>query len=72
MEIGSIQKNALHKLKVELKNYKDYDFIDIRTYYQDDEDKWKPTKKGITIAPEKVGELIELIQKAKKQFKKES
>jgi hypothetical protein len=37
MEIGELQKNSTQKLKVELENYKGYDFIDIRTYYEDEE-----------------------------------
>lgn len=69
MEIGELQKNSTQKLKVELKNYKGHDFIDIRTYYQDDNEKWVPTKKSVTINPDKAQELIGLIQKARGRFK---
>jgi len=70
MEIGELQKNANQKLKVELKNYKGHDFIDIRTYYEDKESgEWKPTKKGVTIDPDKAQELIGLLEKAQKKMK---
>ena len=72
MEIGELQKNANPKLKVELKNYKGHDFIDIRTYYEDKESgEWKPTKKGVTIDPDKAQELIGLIDKAQREMKGE-
>ncbi len=65
--IGEIEKNSSQKIRVSSKNYKGHDFIDIRIFYQDEvEDDYKPTKKGIAIAPDKLEGLIALLRKAQK------
>jgi hypothetical protein len=65
MLIGEIQKNSTEKIQVSTASYKGHNFIDVRVYYEDDNGEWRPTKKGITIAPEKVDDLVNLIKKAK-------
>ena len=65
MLLGEIQKNSTEKIRVSTESYKDHEFIDVRVYYEDDTGEWKPTKKGVTIAPDKVDELVELLRKAK-------
>lgn len=37
-------------------------YIDLRTYYLDDNDEWQPTKKGIRLHAEALPELIEQLQ----------
>ena len=64
MLIGEIQKNSTEKIKVTLSEYKGYEFIDVRVYYEDDSGEWRPTKKGIAIAPDKVKELMDLLTRA--------
>ena len=65
--IGSIQKNALEKIVVANRTFKERNFTDIRIFYQNEigED-YKPTKKGVTIAPDKLEGLIALLKKAQK------
>lgn len=65
MLIGEIQKNTTEKIRVSKESYKGHEFIDVRVYFEDDNGEWRPTKKGIAIAPEKVDDLIKLIKKAK-------
>jgi hypothetical protein len=69
MLVGDIEKSANERLKVSLNNYKGSDFIDIRVYFEADDD-WKPTKKGVTIHPDRLEELIQLLQKAKEEWDK--
>jgi len=38
---------------VSTESYKGRDYLDIRIYYQDNEGEWKPTRKGVTVSPEK-------------------
>jgi hypothetical protein len=40
----------------------------VRIYFENDEGEWKPTKKGITIQPDRVGLFMELIRKAGETF----
>jgi len=63
MLIGEIQKNSTEKIMVSKQAYKGYEFIDVRVYYEDDNGEWRPTKKGIAIAPDKIEELISLLKK---------
>jgi hypothetical protein len=65
MLIGEIQKNSTEKIRVSIESYKGHEFIDVRVYYEDDTGEWRPTKKGIAIAHDKVDELLELLRKAK-------
>ncbi len=70
MLIGEIEKNALEKIRVSNKRYKEHDFTDIRIFYQDEIGAdYKPTKKGIAIAPDKLEGLISLLRKAQKPSK---
>jgi len=38
-------------------------YIDVRTFWLDEDDEWKPSKKGIAIPLELAGEVVEAIQK---------
>ncbi|MFH0813131.1 MAG: transcriptional coactivator p15/PC4 family protein [Pseudomonadota bacterium] len=67
IEIGEIQKNSVSKIKVASREYKGRGFIDIRTFFQNEAGEWEPTKKGIAISPDKVGELIHLLNTAMKK-----
>jgi hypothetical protein len=69
--IGVLEKNSTSKIKVMLREYKGKEFVDIRTYF-DDEGEWKPTKKGVTISPGKVNELVRLLNAAVKNAEQET
>jgi len=58
-----IEKSALERIQIEMKEYKKKKYLDIRTYYRSDEGEWKPTKKGVTIPPEALEDLIEAVNK---------
>ena len=58
-----IQKNDITLVRVEKRTYKDKEFVDIRQYYKDDNDEFKPTPKGVTIPPERLPELIGALEK---------
>jgi len=69
MLLGEIERNKTEKIKVETREYKGKDFLSARIFYHADSGEWLPTKKGITIKPDQVKELIELLQKAPGEFK---
>lgn len=64
MEIGEIPKGK-DKIIVALKEFKGKGYIDIRTYFQNEAGDWIPTKKGITLSPDNLDEMIDLLKKAK-------
>ncbi len=65
-----IEKNALEQIQIEMKEYRKKKYLDIRTYYQSDGE-WKPSKKGVTIHPENLDKLIEIISNVKEEYDKE-
>lgn len=66
--IASFEKNSMEEVRISLTTYKGKNLIDLRVYYQpEDGEEKRPTKKGITISPEKFPELkkaIEALEKA--------
>ncbi len=56
-----ISKNTQEKIRIEKREYKGREFIDIRTYYFDGNE-WKPTQKGVTFRPDQLKEIIEALE----------
>jgi hypothetical protein len=65
MIIGEIERNDTERLRVEVSNYRGKDFVSARIYYLADNGEWLPTKKGITVKPEQVDVLIDLLNQSK-------
>lgn len=65
MIVIDIARNDLEIVRVEKREFKGHEFVDIRIYYQDESGEWKPTKKGVTINPDKIDELVEALKKEK-------
>ena len=65
-EIARINKGK-DELHVAVKTYEGHRFIDIRTYFENRESaELLPTRKGVTISPKKLPELIAALQEAQK------
>ncbi len=63
--ITQIKKNSTEVYRIYEKEYEGYKFIDVRIYYMDkNSNEYKPTKKGISIMPNNVEEIINGILKA--------
>ena len=65
-DIGVIEKSKTEELRIALKEFKGRDYLDIRTFADPyaDEGQRVPTKKGITLAPAKIAELIAVLRRA--------
>ena len=67
--ITQIKKNSSEVYRIYEKEYEVYKFIDVRIYYMDkNSGECKPTKKGISIMPNYVPDIIEGILKAMEQM----
>jgi hypothetical protein len=66
MLIGEIERGETEVLRVSAEEYKGRKYIDVRIYFENDEGEWKPTKKGVTIQPDRVEDFLDLIKKAAK------
>lgn len=59
----AIKKNDTEEIRIEKKEYKGREYIDIRIYFKaEDSDSMIPSKKGITINPNQLGELAKGLQ----------
>jgi len=67
MMIGDLERNATEVVRVSAEEFKGRKYIDIRIYFKDNEGEWRPTKKGVTVQPDKVEELMGLLRKAQEQ-----
>jgi len=64
---ATIEKNKIEELRVTLKGYKGYHYIDARTFtepYANEDPARVPTKKGITLAVTKLPELMSALKQA--------
>ena len=63
--IAQVKKNSREVIRISEKEYEGYKFIDVRIYYMDkNSGEYKPTKKGISIMPNNVEDIINGILKA--------
>ena len=53
-----IEKNSRESIVVSETEYKGSKYVDVRIFYKDTNGSLKPTRKGVSIRPEKVSELL--------------
>jgi len=68
MIIGEIQKTGTDKIIVTLKEFKGKTYVDVRTFFENDEGEMVPTKKGVSLTPDNLDELIRLLTEAKEKL----
>jgi len=69
-EIAKIDKNAQEEIIVQLTEFKGYDLVDLRVWVKSlVGETGTPTKKGLTVKPDLLPELIEALQEAERMFK---
>ncbi len=68
--LGTVDKNSRERIEVRATEYEGRPYIDIRSWWRsNDDDGWKPSKKGVTLRSELVKELIALLKKAENKGK---
>ena len=53
-----IEKNSRESVVVSETEYKGNKYVDVRVFYKDTDGNLKPTRKGVSLRPEKVAELV--------------
>ena len=53
-----IEKNSRERIVVSETEYKGNKYVDVRVFYKDTDGSLKPTRKGVSLRPEKVAELV--------------
>jgi len=60
--VFTIKKTDFKEIRIQKKEYKGFEYIDIRTFYKDKETgEWKYSKQGVTIKPSQIDDLIEAL-----------
>jgi len=69
-EIAKIGKNAEEEIIVQLTNFKGHDLVDLRVWVKSlIGETGKPTKKGLTVKPDLLPELIEALKEADRTYR---
>lgn len=64
--IGSVQRNSQERLQVALSEYRGSPFIDVRIFADlGGGGDLQPTRKGITVRPDRLADLIDTLEDAK-------
>ena len=67
--IATIDRNDRERLQIAVNEYKGKSYLDLRIFYTTDGgDSWRPTQKGVTVAPEGLETLKEAVEEAMKEF----
>ena len=53
-----IEKNSRESIVISETEYKGNKYVDVRVFYKDTDGSLKPTRKGVSLRPEKVAELV--------------
>lgn len=56
-------------IHISLSSYKGKKYLDVRKYYLAGDD-WRPTKKGVTLNYDQIGDFVKLIQDSDSVIKK--
>lgn len=71
MIIGEIQKTGTDRIIVTVKEFKGKTYVDVRNFFENDEGEMVPTKKGVSLTPENLDELIRILGEARKRLPQE-
>ena len=59
-----IEKGMGGRIHVRLSRFQGRDYLDIRNFFQTDDEEWKPTRKGIAIPIELYAELMAALKES--------
>ena len=60
-----LERNPTEQLVIEASEYKGHELVSLRIYFLAEEDKWLPTKKGVTFRRDQLEEVIGYLQQIK-------
>jgi hypothetical protein len=70
MQICEIEKNMKERIRVSIEEYRGSTFVDLRVYWEDEQGEWRPSKKGIALNGDCIDQVIEALQKARKELER--
>jgi len=68
--IKDIEKNKREIIRIEISEYNNKEYINIRVWYKDDDSgEYKPTQKGVAVRLDKYNELMEGLNQVSEYIK---
>ena len=67
-QIIEIKKNKTNYVQIELREYEGHKYVDVREFYDAEDGKRLPTKKGITFSPKVLEQVIDGLTMLKDQI----
>ncbi len=61
MSVIAIQKSKKSEIRVSLGEFRGQERVDVRTFYRNDDGEFTPSRQGISLPVERVGELIDAL-----------
>lgn len=68
MAVEDMIKNSMEVIRFQITEYRGKPYADVRVFYRDVDDKYKPSKKGLTISPEIWLEFVQRIEELSEQM----
>jgi len=66
--VGKIAKNSKHRILVTIEDHKGTKMIDLRVYQIINDGELSPTPEGISLVPESLNAVVELLKDAQKKL----
>lgn len=66
--VAEFAKNALETVRISISEFRGKTYGDIRVYYRDDDGELKPSRKGLTLAPDLIPDLRAAVVDLEKAF----
>ena len=64
-----IERNQTERIIIEDSEFKGHQLVHLRIHFLAEEDKWLPTKKGVSFRIDQLDEVIDALQKIKAGLK---
>ncbi|WP_063894125.1 transcriptional coactivator p15/PC4 family protein [Burkholderia stagnalis] len=63
-----VHRSASERLRVQFRQYRGREFLDVRCYYLADDGEYRPSQKGVTLNPSQLAELVQALMIAGRAF----
>ncbi|RQV69424.1 hypothetical protein DF024_00415 [Burkholderia cenocepacia] len=63
-----VHRSASERLRVQLRQYRGREFLDVRCWYLDSDGEYRPSQKGVTLNPSQLAELVQALMIAGRAF----
>lgn len=61
-------RSTSERLRVQLRQYRGREFLDVRCWYLADDGEYRPSQKGVTLNPSQLAELVQALMIAGRAF----